>query len=172
MVKIAIFYDEKVLEDKDMSTLKSILLSELGSVEGLDVVELCADRASAPPEALQSYSLAIFCGYSLHLLSALFAAMAQGIPVLLYDLPGDSIERELNSILFSGVDSQRLPSSVLSQVTHSWTYRDIVGICRQISKNAPAEGTPGNVDRPRQVENPGEAQTRKRTTEASTKSKK
>lgn len=161
MPKIAIFHDEKVLLDKDMAKLKSILVSELANLEGIELVELSTDRATPPADALGSYDLAVFCGYSLSLFSVLFSALNQGVAVLLYDLPGDSIERELSSLLFSGLDSQRLPSTVLSKVTHSWTYRDIVGICKQMAKDAPQRATT-DVDRTRSVEDSGKAPTRKR----------
>lgn len=161
MIKIAIFSDEKVLEDKDISKLKSVLTLELSKVEGLEIIELCTDRVTPPPEAIQDYGLVVFCGYSLSLLSALFLALGQGVPVLLYDLPGESIDRELNAVLFSGVDSRRFPPSVLSQVTHSWTYKDIVGICKQMVKDATPKGTTGNVDRARPVENTRKSSTRK-----------
>ena len=87
--------------------------------------------------------------------------MDQGVPVLMYDLPGDAIDRELSTILFSGVDSNRFPPSVLSQVTHSWTYRDIVGICKQMVKDAPPKGTSANLDRARSVENTRKPSSRK-----------
>lgn len=170
MPKVAVFYDEKVLEDKDILSLKSTLVSELEKVEGLEVVELRTDLATPPAEAVREYGLVVFCGYSLNLLSILFSTLSQGVPVLLYDLPGESVERELNALLFSGVDSQRLPPSTLSQITHSWTYRDIVGICKQMAKNAPPQGSPADLDRARSVEDTGKASSRKRTSPDATKS--
>lgn len=161
MLKIAIFSDEESLEDKDISTLRATLKSELTKIEGLDLIELCTDRATPPPEAIRDYSLVIFCGYSLSLLSSLFLVMDQGVPVLLYDLPGDSIDRELRTILFSGVDSRRFPPSVLSQVTSSWAYREIVGICKQMVRDASPQRPANDLDRARPVENTRKSSPRK-----------
>ena len=166
MLKIAIFSDEKILEDKDMTKIMSTLKSELTQVEGLELIELCTDRATPPPEAVRDYALVVLCGYSLPLLSALFSAMDQGVPVLLYDLPGDSLYRELRTILFSGVDSRRFPPSVLSQVTESWNYREVVGICKQMVKDASPQRPANDLDRARPVENTRKPSTRKGSAKA------
>lgn len=167
MIKIAIYSDEKVLEDSDVAKLKSFLTSELEQIEGLEVIELSADRVTPPAEAVRDYGLVVFCGYSLSLLSCLFSTLDQGVPVLVYDLPGDAIDRELSTILFSGVDSRRFPPSVLSQITHSWTYRDIVGICKQMIKDAPSKRASANLDRARPVENTRKPPSRKGSLKAS-----
>jgi hypothetical protein len=161
MVKIALLYDEKTLEVKGLKSLKAALNTSLDSLANLEVVELSTDRATPPPDALSSYDLVVICGYSLSLLSVLFAALESGAKVVSYDLPGDSIERDLNSMLFLGVDAQRFPPSALSQMTYSWNYRDIVGICKQLVKNVP-EGATGDLDSPRPVENTRKPSSRKR----------
>lgn len=161
MLKIAIFSDEEFLKDRDLSALRATLKSELTKIENLELIELCTSRATPPPEAVRDYGLVIFCGYSLSLLSSLFSTLEQGVPVLLYDLPGDSLDRELRTIFFSGVDSRRFPPSVLSQVSHSWNHREIVGICKQMVKDAPPQRPADDLDRARPVENTRKPSTRK-----------
>lgn len=170
-VKISVFYDEDVISDPDLNKMKQMLVSELVAIKGLETVELCADRANPPPEALSDYDLSVFCGYSLPLLSVLFSTLAAKTPVLIYDLPGDSIERELNSVLFSGVDAGRFPGSVLSQITHSWTYRDVIGICKQMVKNVSSEGVVADVAGARPVEDSGKTPPRKGTNPNATRSR-
>ena len=160
------------------------LESILAETPGIELSRLVLGTDTFPN--YQSYHHLVFCGYDHTTFAHLHLALSQTDPnsvrITLYDEPGASIERELNTLLFRGVDvNSRIPSSSVIRLVHSWSHRDIVAFCSQdVIKYAhedperptgdaagpkpakPAPRTRSGNTRARQVEAQGAAPTRER----------
>ena len=159
MIKVAVMSTESLFSEKDLSVMSNHLIEVLNQIEGSQ-----AERVVLTPSKLpdfEQYNVLVFCGYDHVTLSAIHLALNLDRSIIIYDEPGKAIERELNSVLFSGMDQRRIPPSSLSRTTHSWTFRDVTGIVQTLVRNEPRE-TGNTVDRARSVESSGKTQARKR----------
>lgn len=102
------------------------------------------------------YSLIVFCGYDHITLANIHMALHEGKNIILFDEPGKSLERELNSVMFLGMDSGRISSDFFKLITHCWSYRDVLGFIKAVPDLEPrlAETTAPDVPGARSVENP------------------
>lgn len=132
-MKIALLYTEQSRLQKDLGRMITHLSGVLKEVDGVEVDEkvLAVGTNISYPE----YSHLVFCGYDFTTLGNLWLAMASTDPdtvrITLYDEPGATLDRELNAIIFRGIDSRRMPGSSATRLTHSWSHRDLVSIARQ-----------------------------------------
>ena len=176
MLKVAVLGTEKNLSQKDLKIMADHLEKSLNELEGVK-----ADRVTLSSLLTLDFSLydvLVFCGYDHITLAHVHLALDSGRDINLYDEPGQAIERELNSVLFSGMGCGRIPPSSLSRITHSWTYRDILGLVKTKLRQSNASdlsrtnsSTGSEPDRTRQVEATGKTQTRKGTRTAKTTDK-
>lgn len=133
MLKIALLYTERSKSERDLGKMIDHLSGLLAELENTQTDHIVLSAGSLPP--LAGYHHLVFCGLdhltlaSLHL--ALESTDAESTRITLYDEPGASVERELNSLLFRGVDHGRMPASSVTRLTHSWSHRDIVATCKQ-----------------------------------------
>ena len=165
MVKVSIFGSERSFLEKDMSVMSSHLEKVLNEIDGVLAEREVLTKTSLP-DFSQPRDVLVFCGYDHLTLSAIHLALDSGQKIILFDEPGKSVEREVNSLLFSGMDQGRIPPTSLSSITHSWTYRDITGVVHTLLRHESRESAETNSsgpDRTRQVENTRKASPRKRT---------
>ena len=161
MSKIAILSTPARGQEKTFVPTLARLRNELGDLKGKDcsfieMGEVLVDMAE--------YDLLVFCGYDHITLAHIHIALHQHKPLIIFDEPGKSLERELNSVLFLGMDSGRVTPEFFKLITHCWSYRDVVGLIKVLPENepgvlkAPASDLPGA----RPVENSGGPSTSKR----------
>lgn len=179
MLKIALLYTERSKSEKDLGKMINHLSGLLGEIENIQTEHIVLGSGSVPE--LTGHHHLVYCGLdhltlaSLHL--ALESTDPQDVRITLYDEPGASVERELNALLFRGVDQGRMPASSVTRLTHSWSHRDIVATCKQDmlkcsdgpgpagqptssgSVKPPSRGGKGS-SRARKMENTGAAQAR------------
>jgi hypothetical protein len=162
----------------DLTRMTDHLYTTLEQIEKVEVVRV--DLLPGQPVVYGNYAYIVFCGYDHAVLSHLHAAMAvtdpQSTRIILYDEPGASPQFELNSLMFRGVDSARLPAHSVTRLIFSWTYRDVLimaqndplrlkddtGSAKAASRPKSAKSDSRNVERSaraRQVEDSGESQT-------------
>jgi hypothetical protein len=158
MAKIALLYTGRSGSERDLAAMTDRLETELGSLDGTETDRVVLDSSPVP---YSQYDLLVFCGYDHVTLAHIHLAMDSGAKLIIFDEPGKSIERELNSVLFSGMDAGRLPPSSLGLITHSWNHKDIVGIAKLLPRTSGPD-RPG-PDRARQVESSGKSPARKGT---------
>jgi len=154
MVKVSIFGTERTFSEKDMSIMSDHLEKVLNEIEGVQAKRQVLTKASLPK--FSGSDVLVFCGYDHITLSAIHLALDSEKKIILFDEPGKSVEREINSVLFLGMDQGRIPSSSLSCITHSWNYRDITGVVHTILRHEPrkpAEPDSSGPDTARPVEN-------------------
>ena len=133
MLKIALLYTERSRSERDLGKMIGHLSGLLAKLENTQTDHIVLSAGSLP--SLAGYHHLVFCGLdhltlaSLHL--ALESTDAESTRITLYDEPGASTERELNALLFRGVDHGRMPASSVTRLTHSWSHRDIIATCKQ-----------------------------------------
>lgn len=124
----AIFYTSRSKSEKDLGAMISHLQTCLGA--NAKSIELSADRLND----FSPYQVLVFCGYDHITLAHLNLALdltPTSTTIVWYDEPGASIDRELNSVLFRGMDAGRIPPASVSRIVNSWSYQDIVAISKQ-----------------------------------------
>ena len=135
MLKVALLYTEKTGSERDLGKMITHLTGILTDMSGVSV-ESVALKVDTPLPNYNSFHHLVFCGYDhitlSHLHFALHVTDPNSVHITLYDEPGASIERELNTLLFRGVDvNARIPSASVTRLTHSWSHNDIVAVCKQ-----------------------------------------
>lgn len=133
MLPVAILYTSRSESEKDLGRMINHLnrvLTDIGNIR-VDLVELNANTLVD----FTAYRTIIVCGYDHITLAHLHLALNNTDPantrIVLYDEPGASIERELNTLLVAASDRGRVPASSTTRLTHSWSHRDIVATARQ-----------------------------------------
>jgi len=180
MLKIALLYTKRSRSEKDLGKMIDHLEKILSEMDGVEVKNINLDNTQYS-SSLSSYQHLVFCGLDHLTLAGLHLALESTDPettrITLYDEPGASAERELNSVLFRGVDHRRMPPHSVTRLTHSWSHRDIVATCKQdvlkydngpgLAKSTPSSGSTkssrrssSGSSRTRKVETPGATQTR------------
>ncbi len=133
-MKVALLYTNRSKAERDLGKMIDHLEKILSETDGIEVERVRLDDTQYS-SSLSSNQHLIYCGFdhltlaSLHL--ALESTDSENTRITLYDEPGASTERELNALLFRGVDHGRMPSSSVTRLTHSWSHRDIVATCKQ-----------------------------------------
>jgi len=133
MLPIAIVYTPRSESEKDLSRMINHLTRILTDIDNVkvDCVELNTNKIVD----FSCYRTVVVCGYDHVTLAHLHFALESTDPtttrIILYDEPGASIERELNTLLVAGSDRGRVPASSTTRLTHSWSHRDIVATIRQ-----------------------------------------
>lgn len=139
MLKIALLYTERSRSERDLGKMIDHLSGLLAELENAQVDVVVLTPGSLP--ALAGYHHLVFCGLDHLTLAALHFALHttdfESTRITLYDEPGASVERELNALLFRGVDHGRMPASSVTRLTHSWSHRDIVATCKQDALRCP-----------------------------------
>lgn len=182
MLRIALLHTRRSAEEKDLGKMIMHLLGVLSDIENTHVVGVVLE--SGIVHDYSSYNHLVFCGYDHVTFAHLHLAMATTDPdktrITLYDEPGASVERELGTLLYAGIDRRRIDASSATRLIYSWSHRDLVATTKQdvlkyengpgtagtTSNPEPAQSEPGpdsGADRARQVENKRAASTRKRT---------
>lgn len=182
MLKVALLSTENSRSTKDLDKMINHLSSVLKDLDGVVVDEI--DLKSDLRLDSARYNYVVFCGYDHVTLAHIHLVLSEEPKgevnrIFLFDEPGASIERQLSSLIFQGIDYQRIPAGSASRLISSWSYRDIVGMARvdmvKLENGKPApEPTPDSgdvksstrtnqrVNRTRQVETKGKTSTRKR----------
>lgn len=134
MLKIALLYTERSKSERDLGKMIGHLSGLLAELENTQTDHITLESVSPLPK-LTDYHHLVFCGLDHPTLATLHLALhttdAEGTRITLYDEPGASAERELNALLFRGVDHGRMPPSSVTRLTHSWSHRDILATCKQ-----------------------------------------
>lgn len=182
-LNVSLIYTDNTKSEKDLNRMIDHLSSVLKEIDGVEVTDVNLSKANGVICPYPKSGVLVFCGYDHLVLAYLNLALndlPEDVKVVMYDEPGASIDRELNTLFFRGVDSGRMPSSSITRIIHSWSYRDILGIARQtllqcahgpgtaqtIGKPDQAKSLSGSrkgTNRTRQVENPGDPQASNRT---------
>lgn len=182
MLKIALLSTENSRSTRDLDKMISHLALVLKDLEGVEVDEVDLKKDLRLDSG--KYNYFIFCGYDHVTLAHIHLVLSEepsgGVNrIFLFDEPGASIERQLSSLIFQGIDYQRIPAGSASRLISSWSYRDIVGMARvDMVKLKDGQSTPEpapdsgdakpaprsnqRVNRTRQVETKGKASARKR----------
>lgn len=132
-MKVALLYTNRSKAERDLGKMIDHLSGLLDELENIHTDQIILTPGLLL--TLSEYQHLVFCGLDhltlafLHL--ALESTDSESTRITLYDEPGASAERELNSLLFRGVDHGRMPSSSVTRLTHSWSHRDIVATCKQ-----------------------------------------
>lgn len=134
MLKVALLYTGRSGSERDLCKMVTCLKGLLKETDGIELTSVELDPVTVPDYT--GYGHLVFCGYDhvtfAHLHLALELTDPATVRITLYDEPGASIERELNTLLFRGVDvNSRIPAGSVTRLTHSWSHRDIVAVCRQ-----------------------------------------
>jgi len=134
MLKVALLYTGRSRFERDLGKMVTCLEGLLKETDGVEVTSVQLDPVTVPDYS--TYHHLVFCGYDHITLAHLHLALGVTDPtvtrITLYDEPGASIERELNTLLFRGVDvNARIPAGSVTRLTHSWSHRDIVAVCKQ-----------------------------------------
>jgi len=133
MLKIALLYTERSRSERDLGKMIDHLSGLLAELENTQADSIILTPGSLP--SLAGYHHLVFCGLDHLTLAALHLALestdSESTRITLYDEPGASAERELNALLFRGVDHGRMPAQSVTRLTHSWSHRDIVATCKQ-----------------------------------------
>lgn len=133
MLTVAIVYTSRSESEKDLGRMINHLTRLLTDIDNVRV-----DRIELKPDKVidfTTYHNIIVCGYDHTTLAHLHLALDSTDPdttrIVLYDEPGANIERELNTLLVSGVDCARIPVTSSTRLVHSWSHRDIVATIHQ-----------------------------------------
>lgn len=134
MLKVALLYTGKSESERDLGKMIMCLEGVLKETDGIEITSVELDPVTVPDYTV--YGHLVFCGYDHITLAHLHLALETTSPtttrITLYDEPGASIERELNTLLFRGVDvNSRIPAGSVTRLTHSWSHRDILAVCKQ-----------------------------------------
>lgn len=181
MLKIALLFTEASRSTKDLGEMITHLSKVLKGVTNVQVNELELSSKSFAP--FDQYDYLVFCGYDHVTLANIHMALASESEeetkrIFLFDEPGASINMQLSSLIFQGIDYRRIPPSSASRLISCWSYRDIVGVARadvvkldngpktpeSASDTGDAKPTTGRgqrANRARQVETQRKAPTRK-----------
>lgn len=133
MLKVALLYTERSKSERDLGKMITHLSGLLAELENTQTDHIVVSADALP--VLAGYHHLVFCGLDHPTLAALHLALhttdSEGTRITLYDEPGASAERELNALLFRGVDHGRMPAQSVTRLTHSWSHRDILATCKQ-----------------------------------------
>ena len=133
MLPVAILYTARSESERDLGRMINHLNRVLTDIDktSVDLVELDANTLVD----FTPYRIIVVCGYDHITLAHLHLALNSTDPsdtrIILYDEPGASIERELNTLLVAGSDRGRVSASSTTRLVHSWSYRDIVATTQQ-----------------------------------------
>lgn len=133
MLPVAILYTARSESERDLGRMINHLNRVLTDIDNtsVDLVELDANTLVD----FTPYRIIVVCGYDHITLAHLHLALNSTDPsdtrIILYDEPGASIERELNTLLVAGSDRGRIPASSTTRLVHSWSHRDIVATTQQ-----------------------------------------
>jgi hypothetical protein len=164
--KVAILSSLRSQSERDLGKMIEHLYKCLSEVQGSVVEKITlTDKKFV---SFGDFDYVVFCGYDHVTFSHLHICLSQEVKpfITLYDEPGKSLESEINSILFRGVDCARVPVSSLSAVEYSWSYRDILSRVKQSCRSRELENpvklesrseSSSRNTRTRQVENSGKA---------------
>jgi len=161
--QIALIFTENSKSERDLGKMIDHLDSELSRVPGVEVSQLVLDPSKVFTP-LTSYDHLVFCGYDHTTLASLHYSMevvSEKVRIVMYDEPGASIDRELNSLFFRGIDMGRIPGSSSTRIIYSWSYKDILAISSQdVLKLKDGSGHPGAVKKPGKSKSPSRSSSR------------
>jgi hypothetical protein len=147
--KVSLLFTEKTRSEPDLGKMIQHLESVLKEIEGVEV-KICTLGNGLKPLPQVDYT--VLCGYDHITLAYFHLALDKGLKLAIYDEPGRALQTEMNSLMYRGVDSGRIPPTSLGAVEYCWSYKDIVGIVKQ---NLRGPGNHSRTNRSRQVENAG-----------------